>query len=45
MKKEKFEEVSGGRRRSSDWQKDIGQFLNGFIHGWIVLPNNKKESK
>lgn len=39
MEKEKFEEVSdkdleevsGGRRRSNSWQKNVGEFLNGFF--------------
>ncbi|TSO25767.1 bacteriocin [Lactobacillus sp. LL6] len=41
---EELERVSGGRRRTSSWQKDIGEFLNGFLHGWMVIPNKKKGS-
>lgn len=41
---EDLEKVMGGRRRSSGWQKDMGQFINGFIHGWVVIPNNGKDN-
>lgn len=51
MEKTKFDDVSsqelentvGGRRHSSSWQKKVGEFWDGFLHGWVAISNNNEK--